>query len=137
MLTATIILAVAACFGLVASPWAILVLPLSLLAGLMFSSIALFFTSIAPAIHTFNYFFTLFLTPMFFFAGVFFPLDSFDPIVQDLSWIAPLTPVANLTRAVMNGEPGAGAWWGLSIIVGLTGIFFYLSLVLMRRRVLR
>jgi len=137
MLTATIILAVAACFGLVGSAWAILVLPLSLLAGLMFSSIALFFTSIAPAIHTFNYFFTLFLTPMFFFAGVFFPLDNFDPIVQDLSWLAPLTPVANLTRAVMSGEPGAGEWWGLAIMVGLTGVFFSLSQVFMRRRLLR
>ncbi len=137
LLTALIILTIIAAFGLVSSAWAVLALPLALLAGLMFSSIAIFFTSIAPAIHSFNYYFTLFLTPMFFFSGIFFPLDSFDPIVQDLSWIAPLTPVANLMRALISGEPGAGAWWGLAIIVGVTAVFFPLSLVTMRRRLLR
>jgi len=38
---------------------------------------------------------------------------------------------------VMSGEPGAGEWWGLAIMVGLTGVFFSLSLVFMRRRLLR
>lgn len=137
LITACVILIVTAAFGLISSPWALLVLPLALLAGVMFASIALFFTSIAPSIHTFNYYFTLFLTPMFFFSGIFFPLDSFDPIVQDLSWIAPLTPVANLTRALISGEPGAGAWWGLAIIVGIIAVFFPLSLFSMRRRLLR
>ena len=137
LMTACIILAVTAAFGLVSSAWALLALPLALLAGLMFASIAMVFTSIAPAIHTFNYYFTLFLTPMFFFSGIFFPLDNFDPIVQDLSWIAPLTPVANLMRAVISGEPGEGAWGGLAIIVGIIAVFFPLSLVLMRRRLLK
>ncbi|OGO04998.1 MAG: ABC transporter permease [Chloroflexi bacterium RBG_13_54_8] len=137
LLTGCIILAVAAAFGLINSAWAILVLPLVLLAGLMFSSIAIFFTSIAPAIHSFNYFYTLFLTPMFFFSGLFFPLDTFDPLVQKLSWIAPLTPVVNLTRALVSGEPGTGEWWGLAIIVGVTAVFFPLSMITMRRRLLK
>jgi lipooligosaccharide transport system permease protein len=135
-LTSCFILAVAAGFGLVHSPWAILVVPLSLLSGIMFASIALFFTSLAPSIYSFNYYFTLFMTPMFFFSGVFFPLDSFPPLVQHLSWIAPLTPVANLARALMSGDLGAGAWWGLAIIGGLTAVFFPLSLYTMRRRLL-
>ena len=137
LLTACVILVIVAAFGLVKSLWALLVLPLALLAGLMFASIALFFTSMVPAIYSFNYYFTLFITPMFFFSGIFFPLYAFPPVVQSLSWIAPLTPVANLMRALISGEPGAGAWWGLAIIVGLIAVFFPLSLVTMRRRLLK
>jgi len=136
-LTACVILAVVAAFGLVSSLWALLVPLLAVLSGVMFSSIALFYTSIAPAIYSFNYYFTLFITPMFFFSGVFFPLYKFPEIVQDLSWIAPLTPVVNLSRALVSGQPGEGEWWGLTIIVGLTAIFFPLSLVTMRRRLLK
>jgi lipooligosaccharide transport system permease protein len=136
LLTSCFILAVAASFGLVHSPWAVLVVPLSLLSGIMFASIALFFTSLAPSIYSFNYYFTLFMTPMFFFSGVFFPLDSFPPLVQHLSWIAPLTPVANLARALMGGDLSGGAWWGLAIIAGLIAVFFPLSLYTMRRRLL-
>ena len=137
LLTACAILIVIAAFGLVASPWALLALPLAVLAGVMFSSIALLFTSIAPSVYSFNYYFTLFITPMFFFSGVFFPLDQFPEIVQDLSWIAPLTPVANLMRAVVSGHPGEGAWWGLAIIVGIIAIFFPLAMFNMKRRLLK
>ena len=137
LLTTLAILIVIAAFGLVHSPWALLTIPLSVLAGMMFSSIALFFTSLSATIYTFNYYFTLFITPMFFFSGVFFPLDAFSPTVQKLCWISPLTPVANLSRALVSGHPGEGAWWGLAIIIGLTAVFFPLSLVMMRRRLLK
>lgn len=137
LLTACVILVIIAAFGLVSSPWALLVPPLAVLAGLMFASIALFFTSVAPAIYSFNYYFTLFITPMFFFSGVFFPLYAFPSLVQDLSWIAPLTPVVNLMRALISGQPGSGAWWGLAIIVAITLTFFSLSRITMRRRLLK
>jgi lipooligosaccharide transport system permease protein len=137
LLTTLAILIVIAAFGLVHSPWALLTIPLSVLAGLMFSSIALVVTSVAPTIYTFNYFFTLFITPMFFFSGVFFPLDAFSSTVQKLCWISPLTPVANLSRALVSGHPGDGAWWGLAIIIGLTAVFFPLALFMMRRRLLK
>ena len=137
LLTTLAILIVIAAFGLVHSPWALLTIPLSVLAGLMFSYIALVVTSVAPTIYTFNYFFTLFITPMFFFSGVFFPLDAFSTTVQKLCWISPLTPVANLSRALVSGHPGDGAWWGLAIIIGLTAVFFPLALYMMRRRLLK
>jgi lipooligosaccharide transport system permease protein len=136
LLTTCAILIVISAFGLVHSPWALLTIPLSIAAGLMFSSIALVVTSISPTIYTFNYFFTLFITPMFFFSGVFFPLSAFSSTVQRLCWISPLTPVANLSRALVSGHPGEGAWWGLAIVFGITAIFFPLSLYLMRRRLL-
>ncbi|MBM3156004.1 MAG: ABC transporter permease, partial [Chloroflexi bacterium] len=135
--TSIAVLIVVSAFGLIHSPWALLVLPLALLTGLMFASIALFFTSVAPSIYSFNYYFTLFITPMFFFSGVFFPLDSFPEAVQRLAWISPLTSATDLTRAIVSGDPASGAWWSLGIVFGLTAVFLPLALFMMRRRLLK
>jgi len=133
-MTGTVILAIAAAFQLVLSPWAALIPVLAFLAGIMFASIALLVTSIVPSIYSFNYYFTLFITPMFFFSGVFFPLSSFPEVVQNLSWIAPLTPVVHLSRALISGEFHSNILWALAIIIALTALFFSISLVTMRRR---
>jgi lipooligosaccharide transport system permease protein len=133
-MTGTIILAIAAAFQLVPSPWAVFVPAVAFLEGIMFASIAILFTSIVPAIYSFNYYFTLFITPMFLLSGVFFPLSSFPPIVQTLSWIAPLTPAVRLTRALVNGEFHTDLLLALAIIIVLSAVFFSISLVTMRRR---
>jgi len=134
LMTGTVILAIAAAFQLVHSPWAVLIPLLCFLEGIMFASIAIFFTSFAPAIYSFNYYFTLFITPMFFFSGVFFPLSSFPTIVQNLSWVAPLTPVVRLSRALIHGEIQLNLLWALALIVVLATLFFSSALVTMRRR---
>ncbi len=134
LMTGTAILAIAAAFQLVHSPWALLIPLLAFSEGILFASIAMLFTSIVPAIYSFNYYFTLFVTPMFFFSGVFFPLSSFPEIVQRLSLILPLTPVVRLSRALVNGDLQLDLLWSLAIIVVLALLFFFISLVTMRRR---
>lgn len=134
LMTGSIILIIAAAFQLVSSPWALLIPILSFLAGIMFSSIAIFFTSFVPSYYSFNYYFTLFITPMFFFSGVFFPLSSFPRIVQTLSWIAPLTPVVHLTRTLVQGEFHLNLLVALTIIIVIATLFFSISLITMRRR---
>jgi lipooligosaccharide transport system permease protein len=136
LMTGSIILAIAAAFHLVHSYWALLIPPVSFLQGMMFASIAMVFTSFAPAIYSFNYYFTLFITPMFFFSGVFFPLSSFPKIVQTLSWIAPLTSVVRITRALFNGEVQFALLYPLALIIGLAAIFFFTSMITMRRRLI-
>ena len=133
-MTGCIILAIAAVFQLGPSPWALLIPLVAALSGLMFASIALFFTSIVPSIYTFNFFFTLFITPMFLLSGVFFPLDRFPEIVQTLSWIAPLTPVAYLTRGLFQGEFHPDMLLALGIMIAWTVVFFSITLVTLRRR---
>ena len=133
-ITGCVILAIAAIFQLVSSPWALLIPVVTALAGVMFASIALFFTSIVPSIYTFNFFFTLFITPMFLLSGVFFPLSEIPEIIQKLSWIAPLTPVAHLSRGLFQGEFQLSMLLALGIIVAWTVVFFSITLVTMRRR---
>lgn len=134
LMTGTAILAIAAAFQLVHSPWALFIPIVSFLEGLMFATIAILFTSIVPSMYSFNYYISLFITPMFYFSGVFFPLSAFPEIVQNLSLIVPLTPVVHLTRALINGEFHLDLLWALAFIVALTALFFSLSLVAMRRR---
>ena len=134
VLTGSVMLAVAAAFQLVHSPWALLIPIICFLEGILFSAIALFFTSVVPSIYSFNYYYSLFITPMFFFSGVFFPLSSFPEIVRTLSWAVPLTPVVYITRAVIGGEFQPGLLGALALIVALTVLFFSMSLVTMRRR---
>jgi lipooligosaccharide transport system permease protein len=133
-ITGCIILAIAAAFQLVPSPWALVIPLVTGLSGVMFASIALFVTSIVPAIYTFNFFFTLFITPMFLLSGVFFPLTQFPDIVQKLSWIAPLTPVAKLARGLFQGEFHADMLLSLGIILLWIVVFFSITLVTLRRR---
>lgn len=136
LLTGTTITIIAVIFHLVPSYWALLIPPLSFLQGIMFGSIAMFFTSLAPTLYSFNYFFTLFITPMSFFSGTYFPLSQFPQIVQTLSWILPLTPVVHLTRALVEGNIHAGLLWPLALIVATGLLFFMLALVNMRRRLI-
>ena len=135
-MTGTVVLGIASIFQLVHSPWAILVPLVAFLEGVMFASIAMLYTSFVPAIYSFNYYFTLFITPMFFISGVFFPLDSFPQLMQNLSWIAPLTSVVQLNRALVSGQVHFGLFWPLVLVVALGAIFFTMSLVFMKRRLI-
>lgn len=134
LMTSCIILAITAAFQLVSSPWALLIPLIAFLEGIMFAAISLFFTSIVPSIYSFNYYFTLFITPMSILSGVFFPLTSFPRILQTLAWAAPLTPVVHLTRALFQGEFQLDLLLALGIIIVYAAVFVFISMITMRRR---
>ena len=134
LMTGSVILIIAAIFQLVHSPWVLLIPVVCFLQGIMFSAIAVFFASVVPSFYSFNHFFTLFVTPMFFFSGVFFPLSGFPDIIQSLSWIAPLTPVVILIRALFQGEFHLGMLGAFGLVIVLSAVFFTVALVTMRRR---
>jgi lipooligosaccharide transport system permease protein len=134
LMTGTVILVIEAAFGLVHTPWVLLIPFMCFVQGIMFSSIAIFFATVVPSFYSFNHFFTLFVTPMFFFSGVFFPLSRFPEIIQTLSWIAPLTPSVILVRAIFQGEFHISSLGSIGLIVAIAIVFFSISLVTMRRR---
>lgn len=129
-----VVLLVIAAFGLVQSPLAVLILPLIFLQGVIFSSISLFFTGLAPSIYTFNYFFTLFVTPLFFFSGIFFPLEQLPQVFQTISWFTPLTHVVYLYRALVLGAPSWTLVIDLAWLLAAAGLFLSLSQTFMKRR---
>ncbi|MDO8491890.1 MAG: ABC transporter permease [Dehalococcoidia bacterium] len=137
LITTCAILIVIAAFGLITSPWAILTPLLGVLGGLMFGAISMAVTSIVPSIYSYNYFFTLFTTPMFFFSGVFFPLSSLPEVVQKAAWFLPLTPMVNMTRALVQGRFHPGLLLELLYVLAVTLVFFLLSLYGMRKRLIK
>jgi lipooligosaccharide transport system permease protein len=109
----------------------------------MFASMAMCFTSVAPNIDFFNFPSFLFLTPMFFLCGTFFPLTTLPTAAQGVAIaILPLTHVVNLTRGLISGhlEPILGLNPTTLIIVSfiwviaVTLFFFVLSINLMKKR---
>ncbi len=90
-INATLVLIVIAASGfftphpLITSPLFLLVPLIAFFGGLMFSAIAMCFTAAAPNIDFFNYPSFLFITPMLFLCGTFFPLTSLPSAAQVVS----------------------------------------------------
>ncbi|MDV2989788.1 MAG: ABC transporter permease [Dehalogenimonas sp.] len=136
IITATIILSVALIFGLLDSWWALLIPAVAFIVGLLFSSMAIVFVSFASSVYSFNYYFTLFIAPMSFFSGAFFPLDRLPAVVSDISPFLPLTPSVNLMRSLVTGDFNSTTATSFLIIAGTTVALFLLASMVMRRRVM-
>jgi len=137
VLYGTIFLVVVWIFGVVRSPLALLVPGLFLISGLMFSVIAMTFTAVNPSIDYFTFYFALFITPMFMFSGVFFPLDALPPWVKTAAWLTPLSHVVSLSRGLALGELSTRHAWDLVWMLVVTGVLFPLPVMLMRRRLVK
>ncbi|HLD28816.1 MAG TPA: ABC transporter permease, partial [bacterium] len=71
--------------------------------GFFFSSLAVIMTSFAHHFDFFTYYLELFITPMFFFSGIFFPLDNMPGAVKIISRFLPLTYAVEISRSFMRG----------------------------------
>ena len=138
IVSSTIVLAVVAAFGLISTPLFILIPLVAFLGGLMFSSMAMVFTSLAPSIDFFNYPGFLFITPMFLLSGTFFPLTSLPPFMQIFAKaFLPLTHVVDLSRGLIIGNLESSLLISLVWIAAVTPIFFVLSINLMKRKLIK
>ncbi len=136
MLYGTIIVIVISLFGLVDSPLIILAIPLLFAIGLIFAEISVIFTAVVPGIDSFNYFFTLFMTPMFLFSGIFFPLDTLPPVIAQIAFFTPLYHMVNILRAFAAGNFQIVLWdiaWTIVAVFLLAPLPFRL----MRRRIIK
>ncbi len=102
-----IVLGVMTLFGypIITSPWAVLLPLLIALTGLAFSLIGAWFTSLINTIDLYSYFYTLFLTPLFLFSGIFFPTSTF-PYGDTIAWFTPLYHAVRLARGLAQGPLG-------------------------------
>ena len=137
VLYGTVFLIVITIFGVVRSPLALLIPGLFLVSGLMFSVIGMTFTAVNPSIDYFTFYFALFITPMFMFSGVFFPLDALPAWVKTAAWLTPLSHVVNLSRGLALGELTPRHAWDLVWMLVVTGVLFPAPVVLMRRRLIK
>ena len=75
--------------------------------GIMFGTISLLVTSFVKNINHLNFYFTGFLSPMFFFSGVVFPISNLPEVIRPFAEIFPMTHPVRLVRALhtMSFEP--------------------------------
>jgi lipooligosaccharide transport system permease protein len=110
-------------FGLAPLPsslWAIAVIPL---AGLLFAALGLAFTLMIANINLFSFYFTLFLTPLFLFSGVFFPLE--ERLSGAWLWLAEVLPLLHpvrLARSAFHGEFTRVALWDVAYVLGVSAV---------------
>ncbi|MTI84700.1 MAG: ABC transporter permease [Firmicutes bacterium] len=136
LLYGIIIIIVISALGLVPSPWVLLVLPVLALEGLAVTELSITWTGLVPGVDAFGFFFTLVITPMFLFSGVFFPLDGLPVLVQVIAWFMPLYHVVELTRSLTLGTVGPSLLYDVLWLVVFITVLFKLPLYLMRRRLI-
>jgi len=108
-------------FGLVSLSGVLLALPIVPLSGLLFAAIGIAFSLRIPTIDLFSFYFTLFLTPIFLFSDVFFPLEERLPGAW--LWVAEVLPLLHPVRAartLFRGELSPILLWDLAYICGLS-----------------
>lgn len=137
VLYGSIIVVVLIFFGLVQSLWVLLVPLVLALAGLVFAELSMIWTSFTPRIETFNYFFTLIITPMFLFGGVFFPVEGLPAIARTLGWFTPLYHSASLTRALILGRVDGSLWVHFVWLAVAAAILFNPPIRMMERRLIK
>ncbi len=123
-------------FGLVSSPWAILIPAFVLLGGLCFSVIGYTFTSLIPKIDLYSYFFTLGVTPMFLFSGIFFPFERLPAWVEVVAWLTPLYHLVEITRGLATGPDAVSILINTLWLVVVSAGLFYVPVRALRNRLM-
>ena len=120
-------------YPILTSPLAVLLPLLVALTGLLFALIGAVFTALIKTIDLYSYFFTLFLTPLFLFSGIFFPTDRF-PYGDTVAWFTPLYHAVRVARGLAQGplelEHAVSVGW----IVVASAVLMLIVPRLMRRR---
>jgi lipooligosaccharide transport system permease protein len=132
-----IVLGVITAFGLATYPLALLVIPFSFLAGLLFAGLGMMFTAVSPNIDTLSYPTSLYITPMMLISGTFFPLDRMPLGIQQFAWVfIPLVHVTNIIREMTLGHLSMDSVLSLVWILVGTALVVVLSINMMRRRLI-
>ena len=134
LFTVTAILGVMLALSISHSPKLLVAWPVLLGAGITFSCIALIFNALAKSYDFFTYYFTLFLTPMMFLSGVFFPREQLPGVLRVFSDWLPLTNAVELVRPLFMDQWPAQPLRHVLVLAGYTVAAFWVALALTRKR---
>lgn len=124
-------------FGLLSFPAALWILPVAFVTGMTFSSIGMCFTAMVKNIEMFNFPVFLFITPMFLFSGVFFPLSALPSWAQGVAWCLPLTFLVSSLRSLALGHFSHWVFIQVFALIAVAFVCTFLSLAMMKKRLLK
>jgi len=137
VVSTTAILAVIMALGYGHSWLALWIVPLGFLVGLTFGAFGLVMNSLAPNYDFFTYFFTLVLTPMLLFSGVYFPVEQMPPWLAGIAAFLPLKHAIDIARPLMLGRVPDAILLHIAVLLAYAALSYYVALVLTRRRLLK
>jgi lipooligosaccharide transport system permease protein len=121
-------------FGVIPLPYSFLAPLVGFLTGVMFAAISLLVTSFVREINQLNFYFTGFISPIFFFSGVVFPTSNLPSYVQPLVEIIPLTHSVRLVRAACTNHYQMINLWDFSYVIIFTLVVGFFAVKRLRKR---
>jgi lipooligosaccharide transport system permease protein len=116
-------LAVAGALGALASPWAILAVPVAMLCAAAFAAPISAFAVSQDTDASFSVIMRLGIIPLFLFSGTFFPLEQLPAGLRPVAWVTPLWHAVELCRDLTTGQPALAAAAGhLAVLVAYTAL---------------
>ena len=137
VIACSIMLGMLSLLGLVSWPAGLWVVPVSVVAGVMFSALGLVVTSVTKNISSFNLPMFLMIMPMFMFSGTFFPVTILPRWALAIAWCLPLTHVSYLVRAAVLGWTRGPFVLSVLYVTVLALVLSALALKLMKRRLIQ
>jgi len=113
------------------------ILPLGFLVGLTFGATGLVMNALAPNYDFFTYFFTLVLTPMLLFSGVYFPVEQMPAWLAGIAGFLPLKHAIDIARPLMLGRVPEHILLHVAVLLFYAALAYYVALALTRRRLLK
>jgi lipooligosaccharide transport system permease protein len=137
VLSGAAIMLVALALGYASFPSILVALPVIVLTGLAFASLAMIVTALAPSYDFFMFYQTLALTPMLLLSGVFFPIAQLPALAQHVTLVLPLAHAVELIRPAMLGRPLQDPALHVAVLAAYAIVPFFISAALFRRRIMR
>ena len=134
LFSVTIILGVIWALDISRTPRMWLAVPILLGAGITFASMALVFNAKAPGYDFFTYYFAVFLSPMMFLSGVFFPREQLPAFAQAITDWLPLTAAVELVRPLFLNQWPAQPWRHAAVLAAHALVGYWVALAFTRQR---
>lgn len=104
--------------------------------GLAFGAIALCVSAVSKSYEFFNFFFTLFLTPMILFSGIYFPADGMPAWFANIFKIFPPFHAVKINRSLFYGGDGDNLLFSVLLLVLFAAVTIWVATKLVRRRLI-
>jgi len=140
LLFGTIVGLVLLVFGKVLSPWAVLVPVFGFFTAMAFGGLSMIVTSLVKNMNHFQFYFTAGLTPLVYFSGMMFPVQSLPKGLEIAAYSMPMFHIIESFRLIVSGAGHSSvSWVFVCPIVMLVSalVLGYAGVRMMTRRLLK
>lgn len=137
LMAGLVVLACLPFFGISFSWTELWLVPILFMEGLCFAAMGVSVTAVSKSYEFFHYFLTLFITPLFLFSGILFPIKDLHPWLFAFFNIFPLSHAAEISRQFCYGKPITASFLShFAILLAYATLMTALASQLLKRRII-